>query len=480
MILFYSIVLSLFVHSFSFANADLTLRLEEDLGTLDWNYGEINEEIVYQIMEGLFQGDENGSPKPAAVGSYTWNDDHTQLNINLKKDRRWSDDMPLCASHFVESWKRLRSKEFASPYAHFANAIKDMFPRSCRELIVRFERSTPEGLAILSHYVFLPIRQDLIAKDKKYFQSGKDLVVNGPYKVKEWDLNKKVLLEKNLSYPRKNYKFNSVEFVFVPEESTAKTMFDQGRIDWMKGLSPLSRSAKLEKSPTFKTFPSFTSYYFGLNQEYSDLLKDKNIRHALSDALDRKQIQKILGKESRGTSTWLAKEMLSSIKNQRQKANLEEAKKILKEAAKKEKMDLKLRTYAKPAHKLLAEWAQGQWEKNLGIRIPIEVVEEKVYWKEIYAKPGAIFFGGVTAPYGHPRAYYQEFFKNSSANWTGWTSASYDEAVYKENFQTAEDILLSDGYIIPLYSKDIVVLVSKKWKSFFINPLGQFFIEGMN
>jgi ABC-type transport system substrate-binding protein len=83
----------------------------------------------------------------------------------------------------------------------------------------------------------------------------------------------------------------------------------------------------------------------------------------------------------------------------------------------------------------------------------------------------------VTAPYGHPRAFLQEFLSSSSANWTGWSSADYDKAVDEERFQDAEDILQASGMFIPLYTRDTVAVVAKKWKGFHVNPLGQVFLE---
>src|SRR3989344_8590672 len=124
------------------------VRLTEDLGTLDWNYGEISPEIAYQIMEGLFRADEKGRPVPAAARFYKWNEDKTAMTIHLNSDRRWSDGSPLCAQQFVDSWERLRSKAFGSPYAHYANVLKSFAAKSCRELQISFERPAPEAPAL--------------------------------------------------------------------------------------------------------------------------------------------------------------------------------------------------------------------------------------------------------------------------------------------------------------------------------------------
>ena len=451
-------------------------RLSEDLGTLDWNYGEVNSEVVYQLMEGLFRADKKGFPRPAAARSFSWNKDKTALTLKIRADRRWSDGAPLCAQHFVDSWERLRSKAFASPYAHYAAVIKSVEATSCRELAVRFHRAAPEAPALFAHYVFFPVRLDSLAANPRLFLEGKGLPVNGPYQVKEWKRNALLTLERNFRYGGRRAGVDRIEFRFIPEDNTAKAMFELKELDWVKEVPQLLRNAALEKSPEFRLFPSLIVYYFGLNAGKSKLLEDLSVRRLLSAALDREEIPVILGKECRGAGSWLLPELLPGFKAPKPLPLDPAAIATLQAAQKEGRLDLKLRTYSKTAHKVLAEWAQGQWEKKLGVRIPIEVQEGKIYWKEIGTNPAPIFFGGVTAPYGHPRAFMQEFLSGSSANWTGWSSADYDKAVAEELYAEAEGILQNDGFIIPLYQRDTVALVAAKWKGFHVNPLGQVFL----
>jgi oligopeptide transport system substrate-binding protein len=467
---------------FSFASTKsdpvhFRVRLTEDLGTLDWNYGEINPEIVYQLMEGLFQANSLGKPVGAAARSYRWNADKTEMVIQLKPDRRWSDGSPLCAQQFVDSWARLQNKKFASPYAHFANNLKSFEAKTCRELRVKFERPAPEAPALFSHYVFFPTRVDQVQQNAKIFNTGKGLLVNGPFLVREWKSNQSMILEKNALFGGTPAHIDTIEYLFVPDENTAQVMFEQKKLDWVRDIPPLMRNAALERGKSFKVFPSLTTFYFGVNANKTELLKDGSIRRALSDALDRNELPKVLGKEYRGTKTWLSKVVFPGIQAKPSSLNFSEAKKKLQTAEKEGKLGIVLRVYNKSAHKLLAEWAQGQWEKKLGVRIPIEVQESKVYWKEIYTDPAPIFLSGVTAPYGHPRAFLQEFLTSSTANWTGWSSMDYDKAVNAEQFQLAENLLYEGGMIIPLYTRDSVAMIQPKWQGFTINPLGQTFLS---
>lgn len=454
-------------------------RLSEDLATLDWNYGEVNHEIVLQLMEGLFTTDKKGRPQKALAAEYRWTNPQ-ELEVRLKK-AEWSDGTPLCAKHFVDSWNRLRDRKFASPYAHYANVLESYEAKSCEELHVRFTRAAPEAPALLAHWVFFPVRRDQIENRPKLWNEGVGLAVTGPFLVKSWNRNQSLRLAPNPRYHGKKPRLGEVEFLFLADENTAKVLFDKGELDWMKELSPLLRTPKLERSPEFRVFPTFVSYYFGLNAGKSRLLEDPVIRRALSVALDRTELPKVLGKEARPAETWLVKELFPELRVPKKKAgaDLALAAARLQKAAKEDRMDLVLRTYNKAAHKTLAEWAQGQWRKAFGVRIPIEVQEGKIYWKEITSDPPPIYFSGVTAPYGHPRALLQEFLSGSTANWTGWSSAEYDEAVARGDAQRAEEILAGAAFVIPVYVRDTAALVRSRWKRFHLNPLGQVFLRDL-
>lgn len=478
--LFTLLSLLLSIPSFSAEPVVFRARLAEDLGTLDWNYGEINPEISYQLMEGLFKADAKGQPVPAVARSFRWNPTKTEMVVQLKPDRRWSDGSPVCAQHFVDSWARLQSKKFASPYAHYSNSLKSFEAKSCRELRIAFERPAPEAPAFFSHYVFFPIRLDQINTAPKIFNEGVGLHVNGPFMIKDWKKNQQIILEKNPNYGGKTANISRVEFYFIPDENTAQVMYEQKRLDWVRDVPPLMRNAAMEKSKSFRKFPELTTFYLGIHAGQSALLKDESVRVALSESLDRSELPKILGREHEPTTTWLSKVIFPGIKPAKHGKSWDEAKKKLKAAVAAGTMDVKLTVYSDVSHRSMAEWAQGQWEKKLGVRIPVEVQEGKVYWREIYVNTPPIFLSGVTAPYGHPRAFLQEFLTTSSANWTGWSSTDYDKATNEERFQDAEDILRASSVIIPLYTRDAVAVVAPKWKNFHINPLGQIYLNELS
>src|SRR4051812_38162154 len=85
---------------FSFLNAaqaEFRFRINEDLGTLDWGYGEVAPNVVQQLMEGLTISGKNGEPLPALARSWRLNPENV-YSFELREDAVWSDGQPICAS----------------------------------------------------------------------------------------------------------------------------------------------------------------------------------------------------------------------------------------------------------------------------------------------------------------------------------------------------------------------------------------------
>jgi oligopeptide transport system substrate-binding protein len=467
------------------AHADETIfrvRLVEDPGSLDWNWGETQGEIVYQLMEGLFKTDLKGQPIAGVAKEWEWNKKKTEFKITLRDDAKWSDGKPVCAGDFVRSWLRLQDKNFASPYAHYATPLLRSYrAKGCNKLSIFTQRYAPELPALLAHFVFFPLRAEHLNKKSEAFKTGKGLLVNGPFQVKDWTRDQRLTLARNQNFVGSVPTIDGVEFLFIGEDSTALTLFELNKIDWLRDVPPPLRLEKFKSSGELVVYPTLIAFYFGLNSSKSKLIEQADVRQGLSLALARDELPKVLGQEIQPATRWLPAQMadrlvaLPVVKSDA----VAKAAVILKAAEKAGQMDLKLRVYSKPIHKQLAEWAQGQWLKKLGVTIPIELQEEKVYWSEIGVNPAPIFLSGVTAPYNHPRAFLQEFFANSSANWLGWKSDIYDLAVSDEKFLRAEDILLEAGHVIPLYTRGTVALVKQAWQGFNINPLGVVYFQNL-
>lgn len=463
--------------SWSLANANtFRFHLREDAGTLDYNYGEVNQPVINQLMEGLFGTDRFGKVVPAVAKSWKWRKKHRVLEVILAKTKTWSDGKPVCAADFVTSWNRLREPEFASPYAHFGNFLQKYEAVKCHQLVIHFKQESPEAPAKLAHHVFYPLRKEQLQNSSKAFIQGKGLLTNGYYSLHEWKKNERMVLKRSKERARRDPRSaETIEFLFVPSDITALALYKQGKLDLVKDPAQLQRRP-FQKTGDLRVFPTLIAYFFGINSDAKGggIFKDSLVRRSLSQVLDRVQLMKILGQEVRPVENWVLPEMLPDLPRVRRvpaQTLLNVREQIKKNRSTSDERPV-LRVYNKTAHRLLAEWAQHEWYSKLGLQVEIEVVDEKQYWAEIGKKTPAIFLSGVTAPYVHARAFLAEFRSDSTANWTNWQSKKYDALVRAGKIARAERVLLDAGHVIPLYRRGTAVLLKSKWQGFWINPMG--------
>jgi ABC-type oligopeptide transport system substrate-binding subunit len=287
-------------------------------------------------------------------------------------------------------------------------------------------------------------------------------MVIGPYKVNKWRRDQSLLLEPNLQSAQAREP-DSIEFVFIPEDATALALFEKKELDVVFHVPQIMRKTYRDQ---LLVMPQLTNYFFAFGLEGKSA-QSESFRLALRKALPTAEIPQWLGQEVRPLERRFLPLKLQARSAKFYNANSRKKERIIAQ-------DLKLYIYNKSSHKQLAEWAQEKWQKKLGIKVPIEVREEKVYWSELPKKSAPMFLNGITAPYPHPRAFLQDFLSDSSANWTGFRSKKFDLLVAQGKFVDAEKVLLDSGWVIPLYERGQVILANAKWRGkIWVNPLGR-------
>ncbi|HRK02716.1 MAG TPA: ABC transporter substrate-binding protein, partial [Oligoflexia bacterium] len=215
------------------------VRLVEDLGTLDWGYGEVNAQVVDQLMEGLTFVDRRGNATPAVARKWVSTGNITQFF--LRSDAKWSDGRRVCAEDFEIAWQRIREAQIVSPYSHLFKDIQAVRAKSCEKLEV--ETKTPLSYLpeLLSHWVFYPVQKNSYQKQRDKFFEPENLISNGPYKIKKWHKDSRYVLEKNEYYFAEKARPLLLEFLVVSDDQTALTLYKAGKIDWLKDPPILSR-----------------------------------------------------------------------------------------------------------------------------------------------------------------------------------------------------------------------------------------------
>jgi oligopeptide transport system substrate-binding protein len=117
------------------------------------------------------------------------------------------------------------------------------------------------------------------------------MVTSGPFVLKEWSLNRRVVVEKSPTYwDRARVRLNAVHFYPMENIDVEERAFRSGQLHmtWAVSLAkilPLQR----EKSPILRIDPLLETHFFRLNIRRAPL-NDVRIRRALSLAIDREAL----------------------------------------------------------------------------------------------------------------------------------------------------------------------------------------------
>jgi peptide/nickel transport system substrate-binding protein len=229
-----------------------TLRFiaQADLRSLDpiWTTAYITRNYGYMVYDTLFALDKELKPQPQMVDAYKVSDDKKTYDFTLRDGLKWHDGQPVTGADCVASIQRWGKRDPlgqklveavaewkadpANP-KHFSIVLKEPFP-----LLI-------EGLAKLSSNTpfMLPER---IAKTDAFTQVS-DPIGSGPFKFvkEEWVPGNKAVFAKNTDYvPRKEppsfaaggkvVKVDRVEWLYIPDPSTATAAMSAGEADWFE------------------------------------------------------------------------------------------------------------------------------------------------------------------------------------------------------------------------------------------------------
>ena len=456
-------------------------------------------------MEGLCKFDQNLKPIPAIAWGWSVDENGKRYIFHLRKDARWSDGKPVLAKDFVYSWRRLVNPQTAAEYAYFiylvknarainSGKIKDLtklgvYARDSHTLVVELEKPAVYFPAITTFAVTFPQRKDLVEKYPDSWTEPEHIITNGPFMLKSWHHEYKLILTPNPYYYGEKPKLEKVIFYMVAEQTTALTLYETGDLDLVS--PPPSAIPSYKRSAEYHQYPFLATYYLGFNVKKPPV-NDPKVRKALAMAIDRSYIPEILQGDQLPARSFIPPGMLGHNPEIGYKFNPEKARQLLAEAGYPDGKNFPAITIAFNTHQvnqLICEYVQAQWQKNLHITVYLRNMEWKVFLKELELDPPQVFRLGWIADYPDPDNFARVFIGESGNNHTEWKSNEYDQLVElasqindqekrKKLYDKAQKILIErDCVIIPLYFYVQNWLIKPYVKGLELNPMGLFYFH---
>ena len=466
--------------------------------------------------EGLYRNDKDGKPQLALATSVDKSDDGLTYTFHLR-DAKWSNGQPVTAQDFVYGWQRTNDPKTASQYAYLFSGIKNADDIQAGKnkdlnslgvkalddhtLEVTLEHPMPQLDNILTMAPFFPQNEAFVNKvGKKYGTAAKYTLADGPFTMTGWNgSNSKYSFVKNPDYwDAGNVKAKKIDFQTVKDANTGYNLYNSGKAD-VTYLSAAQVKASKNKA-AYKVIPQASTFYLEYNQKKVPAFRNQDVRKAISDSINRKQLSDnvLTGSATPATtftSSRLAKDPNTGedfAKSAEVKGaityNPTEAKKLWKQGMKevgKKSLKVQLLTDDTDKAKQSAEFLQSQMQKLPGLKVSIKQVPFKQRLSLSQNKNFDMVITAWGADYADPSTFLELYTTGASNNNGSWSSATYDNAVKAatttdagnetarfNDYKTAEQDIEKQVGVSPLYYQSYATLYRPSVKDVIIAPVG--------
>jgi oligopeptide transport system substrate-binding protein len=446
--------------------------------------------VLISLFEGLTCIDERTSQAvPGAADRWEVSPDGLTYVFHIRDAARWSDGDPLTAGDFVYSFRRILSPSIASEYAYMlyfidnAEAFNEGRIRDFgkvgaaaidpKTLRIRLGHPCPFLPAIAAHQSWFPVHRPTIEKFDAGDRRGTawtrpgNLVGNGPFILKEWRPNDRIVVARNpLYWDAAHSRLDSV--VFFPNESIAtdENNFRAGQLHVTYDLLPERIEHYRRDAPQFLRVDPFSESFFLRFNVTRPPLDDRRVRQALARAIDREAIARDVLYGSRTPAYALVPPDTGGYTSTaRVPVDFEAARRLLADAGYPGGRNfprLELQMNSDAINSKIMEAIQQMWLRELGVRVELSNEDFRVYLDNQRTLHYQISRSRWVGDYDDPSTYLYMFKSDSGNNQTGWSSAAYDRLNDEADrtrdaakrfglLQKAEAILLDDAPIAPIF-----------------------------
>ena len=448
--------------------------------------------IIDTLFEGLTRKNPwTLEPEPGAAASWEFSEDLRVITFYMQPEGRWSNGDPVTAHDFVWSWRRALDPAMGNLYAYMLYPVENAEAYATGKLSdpeqvgvralddmtlqVTLNAPTPYFLQLMDHYSSYAVHRATIERFGKstdrftqWTRVG-NIVTNGPFQLKEWQLNRRIAVERNPHYWDADVlRLNGV--VFYPTENivSEERMFRVHQLHYT-GDVPLNKIPAYRKLPNtpFVEAPFLGTYFYLLNTERPPL-DDVLVRRALSLAVDREAVTRnVLYGSNNPAYSITPPGTLGYQPPQLFSYDPAEARRLLAEAGYPEGAGwpgLELIYNTSESHRKIAVALQQMWKDVLNIEVTLSNQEWKVYLDSVSEMNFQIARRGWIGDYVDPNNFLDMYISGGGNNNTGFSDPVYDDLILQQApraateeerfalFYEAETRLMEQMPIIPIYT----------------------------
>ncbi|KQL40276.1 ABC transporter substrate-binding protein [Bacillus sp. FJAT-25509] len=444
----------------------------------------VSANVIMQVYETLFKRNPKTMEiEPLLAESYT-NPDNKTWEITLKKGIKFQDGTDFNAEAVKYTFDKFRDPKTAAPRASLLEPIQSV--NVIDDYKVEIKTKYPYGplLAALAHTA-ASIVSPTADKNSDLMKTP---VGTGPFKFVSWTPGDQIVLEANKDYWNGAPKLKKVTFKVVPEVSTAISMLQTGKVQFIDAI-PAEQIKRLESIKNVKVTKAEGTpvYYLGFNMKKAPM-NNLAFRQAVAYGLDRKAyINQLNGLGVEGNSV-IGPKVFGYDQSEEKVGysyDLEKAKKLIKDNGFEGK-EVKMLVPNRDMYMKMAEIAQSQMTE-IGLKVKLETMEWGTFLDAATkGQYDVTFLGWANSTADGSELLYPNFHSDNvgSSNRISYSNKQFDQLVNesrqtidqnarKEKLKEANELLVKDAPVIVMNQGVVTSAVDQSVKGIEIDPTGQ-------
>jgi oligopeptide transport system substrate-binding protein len=327
-----------------------------------------------------------------------------------------------------------RAKAFEEADRHFG-VDQGAFAKDARTFVVELDKLAPYFLELAGFYVLVPVHRPTVERHGlEWFREGR-IVGNGPFVLRTWSVNEKILLEKSPTYWGADaVKLRTVEVLPYDNQTTALNLYLMGDADWIPGNYPPDLIDRIRERSDYHSCPGMIVYFYRLNVT-REPFRDVRMRKALAKAIDRERIVRDVTRKGEIPATTIVPHGVPDYESPSSDLGFDPdaARRLMAEAGYgpggKPVRKFSIVHNTSDAHKKIADFVAEQWKIHLGLDVQVNNKEWQALLADVAKLEYDVERAGWIGDYRDPKTFLDMWITGDGNNETGWGDATYDRLI---------------------------------------------------
>ena len=467
--------------------------------------------VCNQLFNGLVQLDSDLNILPSIAKDWTISEDGLIYTFNLRNDvyfhkhKLFGKDSTriVVAKDFTYSLNRLKDEKIAAPGSWVLNKVDSFKAVNDTIFEISLKQPFPAFIGLLSMKYCSVIPREVAEFYGTDFRSHP--IGTGPFKLKRWEENIKLVFRKNNNYFEKDETgkplpyLEAVAITFLPDKQSEFLQFTQGNIDFLNSLDAsykdelLTADGKLRgkyaetvdmiRGPYLNT--EYLGFYLG---SQTPEIQSELIRKAINYGFDRKKMMIYLrnGIGNPANGGFIPKGLPGHNPSIGFTYKPEKAKQLVEQFKNESGITNPEITLVTSSNYLsFCEFIQRELEKT-GLTINVDVMPEATLRSARSNGKVDMFRSSWIADYldaeNYLSIFYSKNFAPDGSNYFHYKSAQFD-SLYNKAFTitdiekrkhlytTMDSLVMQKTIMVPLYYDEVIRFTRKNVKGLGTNPI---------